>query len=441
MKSDMLNGMAAIRSLCVLGIVALMLVSPSVVFAEGGLSVTPVLIDEKGKPRDIIKQSLTIVNNTERKLNLFPAVNDVTAMEGEQEFARAQNSDDRAVSLANWIELSRGSIELGPGEEKTIPFVIRVNLNAVTGAYHAKIALYEGSTREMAEANAPIAETMVNVEIQPDVKEMLQLNKFFTESLFFSGDDVLFNYQIENIGNQDLQPKGDIRIYDRKGKEVAAIDVNDEGKTVSPDEMSQLASVWSAASGFGRYKAFINIDYGSQKASVQDTVYFWIVPWQQLLGFTVAMMIALVFLALYVHRWLDARYHAHYARLHGTAPVAAAVLSHETREAQEQYERKPRKIFALLSKVKDIRLPRIRRASSVVAEEVPAPKQPVVEKTIRSIPQAEPVKATPTSVAVPTPVAPQAVATAGTIDLKNLGSSSTVPRREQSHVINLKNPN
>lgn len=295
---------------------------------SGDFSFTPVLIDEKAKPRDILKQTLTIVNTSNRKLNLYPAVNDISPEEGQQGFVSAQDGTERAASLANWIELSRGVIELSPGEEKTIPFVIRVNLTALPGTYHAYISFYEGGTRDAAEQSTALGKITVNLEVEADVKEVLQLNSFFSDNIFFAGDDVLFKYQLENIGNRNLQPKGDIRVYDRKGKEVATVDVNAEGKTISPDEMSQLASVWSAASGFGRYKAFINVDYGdSQKASVQDTVYFWIIPWQQLVGMLTASLIAIIFLALYVHRSLDARYHAKFAPIHAEVPVAETPVS------------------------------------------------------------------------------------------------------------------
>lgn len=374
----------------------IILMMPFSIRAEGSaeLSITPVLIDEKAKPRDILKEELTIVNTSNRKLNLYPSVNDIDPNEGKEGFVRAQNGTDRSVSLANWVELSRGVIEISPGEEKRIPFVIRVHLNAVPDTYHAYISFHEGSTRESAEKNKELANIAVNVEVQNDVKEVLQLNKFFTDNIFFSGDDVLFNFQVENIGNQDLQPKGEIRVYDRKGKEVASIPVNDEGKKISPTEMSQLASVWTAASGFGKYKAFLNVDYGSsQKASVQDTVYFWILPWQQLLGLFVASVLAVIFLALYVHKRMDARHHPALAGVHMDVPPPVA--------SKPLFARAP--------------------------EPTPAPAPiPAARSSLRDVlPDARPTEA------------PRAVAPVHTVDLKNL-HQQTAPVQKASHVINLK---
>ncbi len=277
-------------------------VSPSLV-------VTPVVIDEKVKPRDIVKESVMVKNNSNYMLEIYPSVSDINSQLGDQGFSRAADSTGLADSLANWIELSRGAVDLGPGEEKAIPFIIRVNLNAVPSTYHAQIAFTTGGTRAEADAKPPIGVVTVNVEVQADIKELLQLNKFTTDNVYFSGDDVMFNYQLQNIGNQNLEPKGQVHIYNRNGEEVATVDVNREGKTVSPDQVAQMASVWSGANGFGRYKALLTVDYGSsQIATVQDTVFFWVVPWKQmLLLFTISLLI-IVFLALQFHNWLERRH-------------------------------------------------------------------------------------------------------------------------------------
>ncbi len=273
------------------------------------LSVTPVVIDEKAKPRDILKENITIKNTSNRTLQLYPSVNDVNSKQGEQSFVRATDSVGLVDSLANWIELSRGMVQLSPGEEKSIPFIIRVNLSAVPGSYHALISLTEGGTRAEADSKPPFGVITVNTEVQADVKELLQLNKFTTGNIFFSGDDVLFNYQLQNIGNQNLEPKGQIHIYNRKGEEVASVEVNKDGKNISPEQASQLASVWSAANGFGRYKALLTVNYGSQQvASVQDTVFFWVVPWKQMLAVFVVTLILITVLALQFHSWLERRH-------------------------------------------------------------------------------------------------------------------------------------
>ena len=295
----------------------------------GRLSAIPAVIDEKAKTRDILNESITLENTSIHKIVLFPSINDIQIENGEQRFSGALSGSSTAASLAAWIELSRATIEINAGEKKSVPFLVRVDPKAAPGSYHVVVSFAEGGTREEAEKQPPLASVTVNVDVQADIKEILQLNAFTTGSVYLSGDDVLFNYRLENIGNQSLSPHGDIRIYNRKGVEVASVDVNKEGKPVSPDQKAQLASVWEGAQGFGQYKALLNVYYGqSQVASVQDTVFFWIIPWKQLLIMFIVGLIALVFAAFYAERWLEQRggglAHAHSASPTPVKPIAPA---------------------------------------------------------------------------------------------------------------------
>jgi hypothetical protein len=423
--------------------------------SSADLTITPVVIDGKAKVREILKQTISITNTSQRKMNLYPSVNNVTPQEGQEAFQSSQGAEDQKDSLANWIELSRGVIDLSPGETKEVPFVIRVSLNALPGTYHADISFYEGSTLAEAQSRRPLAVSTVNTEVQADIKESMQLNKFITDSFFFSGDDVLFNYQLENIGNQELKPKGEIRIYDRKGREVASIPVNAEGKSFTPDQAAQLASAWSAAKGFGKFKAFLNIDYGNnQNGSLQDTVFFWIIPWQQLAAIFVISVIAIIVSALYFHRWLEHRHMQRFALatgIPGGMGAGAAAMPAPTAMLAPKPPLKP--ITAVMptpppEAAKPARkgfFARFRRAKKDVPADLPA--APAVAATVTSTddaaptvtPVQEPAAHIEAPVAAPKPVVQSAptVPSSRTINLSGTQTTSATPRHE-GHVINLK---
>lgn len=423
--------------------------------SSADLTITPVVIDGKAKAREILKQTISITNTSQRKLNLYPAVNNVTPQEGQEVFESSHSADDQKDSLANWIEISRGVIDIKPGETKEIPFVIRVSLNALPGTYHADISFYEGPTLADAQAGRPLAVTTVNTEVQADIKESMQLNKFITDSFFFSGDDVLFNYQLENIGNQELKPKGEIRIYDRKGREVASIPVNAEGKSFTPDQAAQLASAWSAAKGFGKFKAFLNIDYGNnQNGSLQDTVFFWIIPWQQLAAILVMSVIAIIISALYFHRWLEHRHMQRFALATGVPGgmgAGAAAMPAPTTMLAPKPPLKP--IAAVMpiptpeaaKPTKKGFFARFRRARKDVSGDLPA--APAIAATVISThdaapaetPVQEPVATVEAPVAIPKP-AVQSASTAPSSRTINLSGTQTTPvtPRNERHVINLK---
>jgi len=269
-------------------------------------SVTPAVIDGKGKTREILRYTLSVENDTKHMLQLYPWVADLDALSGTTggtDLGGGSPGEARAASPARWIEVTRAVIDLLPGEKKDIPILLQIDMNATPGIYHAFIHLSDGTNRAAAEANAEgTRDVAVNIEVLDDVHERLELNTFVPDKNFFSGNDASFNYRIENIGNRGVTPMGKIHIFDRRGEEVAAIDANKDARRLEPNQKELLASVWAADGHFGRYKAMLELDYGV-RGVVQDTVYFWIMPWTKLLGMFATIGMMGIILALVVHSW------------------------------------------------------------------------------------------------------------------------------------------
>lgn len=266
----------------ILFIITVLFIFPLV--AEAAIKVNPIIIDLKAKPRDILKEIITIENSGDVKETVYVFVNNILSDTGKQSFTNPANAD-LSTSLANWIEISRGVISLSPREQKTIPLNINVNLRAPAGIYHAMIAFSLGSNRDAAASNlSKAAAVNVNLEVLDDKKEILQLNHFSADKTFFYDFPVTFSYSLENIGNQSLIPNGQLRIYNRRGQEIEAVELNQELLRLNPDEKHAWYLSWSPGKGFGRYKAVLFIKYGTvQPFILQDTVFFWIIPWFKIL--------------------------------------------------------------------------------------------------------------------------------------------------------------
>ncbi len=271
--------------------------------AQGGApyAVTPVVTNEKAKPRDIIKKELLVTNNTGQRIDLYITVENIDPTEGAQA-ATGPTESDLSVSLANWVEITRGVIELGPNESRKVPYLIHVNLTAKPGSYFARIMLRNGSNRAEAEAKKDGATLLLNLEVLDDAKERLQLGNFTSDSSVVLGKDVSFTYLLENIGNRQIEPRGSIRIFNRRGEEVGSVPLNADGEQITPEDKKQLAAVWSAAGRFGKYKAYLDLEYGeNQLASVQDTVYFWVFPWKEIMASVIGVIVLGVLGTFIVH--------------------------------------------------------------------------------------------------------------------------------------------
>ncbi len=288
-------------------ILAGILLTPDVSYAASSFVATPVVIDGKGKQREILRYSVSVENTTKHLVSIYPWVTDTDTKVGQEGASDLQGSTDKelAASLARWIEVTRGSVDLLPGEKKDVSITVQINLNAKPGMYHAAIHLSYGSTRADAEKNlADSTDVNMNIEVLEDINERLQLSNFVPLKNIFSGDEADFSYNIENIGNRGLIPHGKVRIYDRRGVEVATVDANKDGKKLEPLTHQLLSSVWSSGSEFGRYKAMLDLEYGGH-GTLQDTVFFWVIPWKKLLGMFMTLMIICVVVAIGLHSYAE----------------------------------------------------------------------------------------------------------------------------------------
>lgn len=276
---------------------------PSIyVFAgDGFVTISPLVIDEKAKPRDIIKGTLLLTNTTDSPLTLFSFVKDIVNEGTNIEFMGAKN---KRGSLANWIAFP-STIDLQKKEKRSVDFLITVNPSATPGRYHALIALPHGSVRQdlegKVENGAP--EVLINLEVGDSNIDLLQLQKFISTKSIFLRNAPSFEYSIENAGTRALIPMGEITIYNMRGEEVTTFNANKEAVSIEPGTTFRFTGMWREAKEFGRYKARLNIEYqDNQHGSLQDSVFFWVVPKKIVLIF-VGVLFAIVFLFSFVsHR-------------------------------------------------------------------------------------------------------------------------------------------
>lgn len=279
------------------------------VVEEASFMVRPTIIDEKGHPRDSILRTITLLNGTESKLIVYASVANVAPEDGTQGFADPSRAD-LTSSLANWVEVTRGAIELLPREEKQLDVRINVNLRASPGTYHALLAFHEGPTREEAERSGARATIAINIDVTEIVRERMTLSSFAPERTFVLGSPARFLTRLTNSGDRPTSPQGEVRLYNRRGVEVAAIPFNKEGASLASGMSEQFNAEWNA-SGWGRYSAQLVLEYGNGK-SLQGSALVWLIPWKGLALIFVLLVGVLMVFAYMLRRRLEA--HAHHTR-------------------------------------------------------------------------------------------------------------------------------
>lgn len=299
--------MSFFRTLFILSVSTIPLVS----FADISYTVSPLVIDENVVPRDIISREITLVNTGDIPVTIYPTVNNIALTEGGTiEKFITQVMSDQTRSLAAWIEISRAGIDLHAGETKKATLTLRINPGAEPGEYHALVGFAHGNNRDEAEkkvASGKAPGVIVTTRINDNKRTVLKLAQFVIDKFVISKANTASTFIMKNPGDKPVTPQGEIIFYDAKGREVAAVPVNDEKVTIDPGKEYVFKGTVPLDGLFGKYKAFLSVDYGTENlASIQDTTFFYAVPLRFLLIILSITIVVVAFAAFHIHRkYLD----------------------------------------------------------------------------------------------------------------------------------------
>jgi hypothetical protein len=296
------------KSLCTfLLILILSLIFASSSWASQEYTVSPLVIDESLEGRDIVIKDITITNTGSQPVTIYPTVNNISLKEGGtiEKFLQPVESD-RTTSLASWIEISRLGIDLKVTETKTIPLTLRINPNPVPGTYHALVSFPTGGTRDEAEkhiAEGGVPRTVITVTIADSKSEFLKLTRFIVDKFVTSPNNQAAVFTFNNPGDETVTPNGEIIFYDSRGREVGVATVNPESLSIKPGEEKLFATPVPISGLFGKYKAYLSVDYGTkQRASLQDTSFFYVFPVKIIGIVLLVLIIGAIVMSWHVHK-------------------------------------------------------------------------------------------------------------------------------------------
>lgn len=287
------------------------LVPVSVLASE--ITIRPFLIDQTLVPREVSQNTVTIKSDySQRKAVLYATVNEISVdTTGEIKEFVSPVMTDRTDTITSWIEVTRGRIEIMPGEIKEVPLTVRVHPYAKPGEYHAFIGFVEAANRPKAEAIAMSGEAkgvILKIVIGDEREDSMKISGFKIERFVTGEDSRSIDIEIENTGDIASAPVGEIIFYDSRGNEITSVPINETNETVEPGKKVTLKSVVPLDNDLGRYKANVSLKYGdTQKASLYDTTYFYLMPIHLLLFVFGFILVLSILIALLFRRMLRSR--------------------------------------------------------------------------------------------------------------------------------------
>lgn len=271
---------------------------------------TPLALNFNVERRDIIKETITLTNNTSQQVRLYASVNEVaTDGNGVLERFLEPSQVDRSNTPTAWVEFTRGRIELAPGEKKDFPVTIRMNPDTAPGDYSVFLGFAQASNQPEAVQKIIAGNgqgTLINLTVDKKQDQFLKLTRFLVERFITGQKAGKVTIALQNPSHVDVVPQGEIIFYDTRGNEVGAVPVNEAGIKVEREGEATLETTVPESLRFGKYKAFLSLSYGEHlTASLNDTSFFYVLPLWQIVTAFVAVLIVAVLLALYIHRRYD----------------------------------------------------------------------------------------------------------------------------------------
>ena len=245
----------------------------------------------------------------------------------------------RREGLAAWIK-SPQSITLGPGETINLPIEIEIPYDATPGGHFAAIFflteppnLFDNSGAVGFSAKLG---TLILLRVNGDFVQDANILEFGTtnKQKFFTHLPVQFYYRFQNTGEDHLKPIGDIAVSNLIGQTTKILVANTVDGSVLPKSVRKFTSVWNEHNGnlkqepvidvpksdplsywdavnyqarhftFGRYKAEIELAFGTVALKSDSAEFvFYVIPWQLL-----SVAIPTLIILLIILRWIIKAY-------------------------------------------------------------------------------------------------------------------------------------
>jgi hypothetical protein len=267
--------------------VLLVVFLPQIVIARE-IDVSPVLLDLELATRDISTHDVTITNPSDGKVYVYVTVNEISVDDaGARKEFITPSMDTRESSITSWVEITRGRIELDPGQTKTIPLTIKVHPYANEGTYHAFIGFIKEANRPAAEAKAMRGEgegVLLKVALEEAGSESLRITSFTSKRFIVDDAERTLSLELKNEGTRTVTPTGEVVFYNSRGEEVNATAVNPTAQEFLSGETRTLQIDIPSIDTVGRFKANVTVRYGEENGqSVFDTTQFYLIPFMYMI--------------------------------------------------------------------------------------------------------------------------------------------------------------
>lgn len=273
------------------------------------LTVSPAVLEISGDAGTTLAGTIKLFNESDQSKTFYTSFENFEPSDdsGAPKFVGA------AGGLATWMSAT-GSVNLGPKERKEVPFTVAIPSDTDAGGYFS--AIFFGTQPPSPEGGIIAIGGRIGVltllRVNGDIPEDGGLLEYGTKDSkgFYTIPPVEFEFRFSNDGGDRVVPRGDIEVKNIYGNVRDVIDANPIEGSVLPASARRFRPAWNPEGtrpkGFmqtvkyqwrnfhlGLYTAELNLGWGFTNQVAQDSVSFFIFPWQLLLVIILLLSILL----------------------------------------------------------------------------------------------------------------------------------------------------
>ncbi|NDC93815.1 hypothetical protein EBZ38_04885 [bacterium] len=283
--------------------------------AGSGLSISPTRNELTIKPGSAGTISITLKNVTRFSLTAKALINDFEADTINQTGEPRLITDTTKRSAASVKEFipDLKDVELAPDQEKEVSIPVQLPAKAAPGAYYGVIRYQAVPKASDEQGSSQVALTasvgsLVLIEVPGNITEKIQIENikvFIGEKAgtLFTKKPTQVGIQIKNLGNSFSKPFGQVQVFDIRGKQVYAYELNNTTPraNILPSSSRIFKDELKGVNAPGRYKVTANISFGRGGEILNYTSTFWYIPFW-LLIIAAAVILLLIGSAFYLFR-------------------------------------------------------------------------------------------------------------------------------------------
>ena len=275
---------------------------PKIASAQTASIITaiPPRLDIKGDPGQTITAQLKVRNDSDTMENYTIAVDDFIVVDTIGTPIPVTSTSNSRWSLKNWITAPK-TVPVDSKGLQIVNLTIKIPMSALPGGHYAMVTYMPNAQlkpEELKKTASLIGQrvgSLVYLTVNGPITENASIIKFSAPN-FLENGPVNFTGTVQNLSDLHVNPVGKITISNPLNSTVAVLPV--EIGNIFPEGLRDFATSWNQKWGWGRYRADLNLSYGSTGGLLTGSVFFWLFPIRLVIYTLIAIISILIVIIL-----------------------------------------------------------------------------------------------------------------------------------------------